>query len=406
MAEGEVDKAISICKKGLAVYPHYEEAELILGEAYLTKGIWAEAKGILTRVLELDQQNLRALRGLLEIAQREEDVGRATQLAELILQIDPSNRKATSFLQEHERKQAPAEEGPLIEPPEATPLAPSEEEEKATVEAEEGPTIELPQVEESKEEITPKKGEAPSEAPPQPEFVEEAPPEVPQIEETKAEREEATLEEGEVPLETPSEEEVAEAKGGAEEQPTTEPSEAPFIEEPEEFPSMEGETGEPPPEMVAEEEKKIEEEPTPQPPEPPPIEEPIAGKEPLAETEEAKPEGEPAENPPPEITTPQEEREPHWEEKEPPPKKKEEGIPAKTGEELSALGLEEGIERLESEFAGIETPTLAEIYRKQGLWEKALEVYTRLLEKEPENEEYKAKIEEIKEEMDEGKDVG
>ena len=333
LAEGNVDKAISICKKGLEVYPHYEEAKLILGEAYLTKGMLAEAKGNLKEVLELDQENLRALQGLMEIAQREGDVDEATQLAELILQIDPSHRKATSFLQEYERKQAPQE-----------------------VEAEEGPLIE---------------------------------PVEPPEEETTVGGEKPTLGGDEAALEPPPEE-VAEEE--VKEQETAEPEEIPSIEEPQ------------PPEEIPPEppipEEKAEEEPS--------IEEPTAEKEetPTGEGVESPPPEKVAENPPPEISLPPEGGPPGLDEKVPPHPTEEKGKPPRTREELSALGLEEGIERLENEFAGIETPTLAEIYRKQGLWEKALEVYARLLEREPENEEYRIKIEEIKKEMNEDKGEG
>lgn len=373
LAEGNVEKAISICRKGLEVYPHYEEAKLILGEAYLTQGMVAEAKGNLEEVLELDQQNLRALQGLMEIAQREEDIDRAIQLSELILQIDPSNRKATSFLRKYESGQAPGpkepstERKPVIEPPEAPSLKPSEEEAKAPVEAEGEATIEPPQVEEPEEEIPPK-GKAPSESPLQPEVTEE----------TEVEREEATAEEVEVPLKTSPEK-------SAEKQPTTESQETPFIEEPEGVPRTE----EKPSETTFEEvEETGKEGLTTQPAESPPMEELPGDKraKPRTEKEESTLAG--AEIPPLKETLPPEEE-----------KKKPSGT-----EEEPSLGMEEGIKRLESEFAGIETPTLAEIYRKQGLWEKSLEVYTRLLESDPENEDYKAKIEEIKKELNEAKD--
>ncbi len=428
LAEGNVDKAISICEKGLEVYPHYKEAKLILGEAYLTKGMLAEAKGNLEEALELDQGNLRALQGLMEIAQREEDMDRAVQLSEFILQIEPSNRKAISLLEEYEREQPPgpeeistgierppAEEKPINEPTEAPSLAPPEQEVRAAEKGiEEGQAIKFPQVGEPEEEVPTEEEKRPLETAPEVEekVEEETATEPPSPEVSQAEKKGEPPLEGEKPIEVPLEE-VVKAEGEVEEQPTTEPTEAPSIEEPEISSEEEGRPLEAPPEEVAGAEGEIEEKPTVQPAELS-VEEPKAAKEPPP-VEEAKPEEETMEAPPPLPAPhgPQEERESLEEGAEAPslgeeeillPKEEGGEIPPKTGEELSALGLEEGIERLESEFAGIETPTLAEIYCKQGLLEKALEVYEGLLERDPENQEYKTRIEEIKGEIEDSKD--
>ncbi len=332
VAEGSVDKAISICEKGIRIYPHYEEAKLILGEAYLTKGMLAEAKGKLDEVLGADQGNLRALQGLMEIAQREEDVDRAVQISQMILEIEPSHQKARGLLEEYEAKEAPKLEKVSLEVEETREIAEG-------LSAEEKPTIEPPSLE---------------------------------------------------PSEVPPEAEVARPEEEVEEKLVTEP---PLVEEPEveKAPPEEEEPLEVSPREAAPPEEEVEEELAPQPAESPAVEEVEReeGEPPLKETAEAKPEME-------------------VESTEAPPLEEEEALLPKEGEitpsgeeKPSSIGLEEGIERLESEFAGIETPTLAEIYHKQGLLEKALEVYKRLLEKIPESEEYKARIERIKREMEE-----
>jgi len=220
-------------------------------------------------------------------------------------------------------------------------------------------------------------------------------------------KEKAPPEGEEEPPEVPPEAEVARPEGEVEERPVMEP---PPVEEPEMKeevpPEGEEEPLKVPPEAeVVRPEGEVEERPV---MEPPPVEEPETEKEyPPLKAEEAKPklEEESVKVPPlqREAAGPQEEQEPTLEEVEVPLKEEGGEIAPSVQEGPSALGLEEGIERLESEFEGIETPTLAEIYCKQGLLDKAMEVYNRLLEKDPQNEEYKAKVEEIREQMEESK---
>lgn len=67
---GQLDSALQICLTGLARHPGYSSAQLILGKIFLDRGEDDRAREALERVLELDPQNLLAMRLLAERADR------------------------------------------------------------------------------------------------------------------------------------------------------------------------------------------------------------------------------------------------------------------------------------------------------------------------------------------------
>lgn len=67
---GQLDSALQICLTGLARHPEYSSAQLILGKIFLDRGEDDRARESLERVLELDPQNLLAMRLLAELAER------------------------------------------------------------------------------------------------------------------------------------------------------------------------------------------------------------------------------------------------------------------------------------------------------------------------------------------------
>lgn len=67
---GQLDSALQICLTGLARHPGYSSAQLILGKIFLDRGEDGPAREALERVLELDGQNLLAMRLLAEMAER------------------------------------------------------------------------------------------------------------------------------------------------------------------------------------------------------------------------------------------------------------------------------------------------------------------------------------------------
>ena len=88
---GQLDTALQICLTGLARHPRYSSAQLILGKIFLDRGEDVPAREALEKVLELDGQNLLAIRLLAEVAERldelDEAIARWRQL--VALEHDP-----------------------------------------------------------------------------------------------------------------------------------------------------------------------------------------------------------------------------------------------------------------------------------------------------------------------------
>ena len=74
---GNLDEALQICLTGLARHPNYSSAHVILGKIHLERGDDASAREAFEKVLELDAQNLLALRQLAEMAEAAEDLDEA-----------------------------------------------------------------------------------------------------------------------------------------------------------------------------------------------------------------------------------------------------------------------------------------------------------------------------------------
>lgn len=64
---GQLDRAVSLCREGLAVFPDYLAARVTLGYALMEQGLEREAHRELRAVLERAPDNLAAIRGLAEL---------------------------------------------------------------------------------------------------------------------------------------------------------------------------------------------------------------------------------------------------------------------------------------------------------------------------------------------------
>lgn len=67
---GQIDRAVALCREGLAVYPNHLSARVTLGCALMDQGQDAEAHRELQRVLKRAPDNLAAIRGLAELHAR------------------------------------------------------------------------------------------------------------------------------------------------------------------------------------------------------------------------------------------------------------------------------------------------------------------------------------------------
>jgi tetratricopeptide (TPR) repeat protein len=100
--KGEVDKAIEIVEKGLEKFPQYASAHVILGKCFYDKGATERAKAEFTRVLDVDAENMVALKFMGEIFLAEDKRADAAEYFKKILVIDPTNEDVAHALEEME----------------------------------------------------------------------------------------------------------------------------------------------------------------------------------------------------------------------------------------------------------------------------------------------------------------
>ncbi|MBN2185516.1 MAG: tetratricopeptide repeat protein [Candidatus Krumholzibacteriota bacterium] len=97
---GLVDKSIEICEDGLNRYPEYASAHVILGKCFYDKGATERSKGEFERVLEIDSENMVALKFLGDILLGEDKKDEAAEFYRRLLAIDPTNEGVSKSLEE------------------------------------------------------------------------------------------------------------------------------------------------------------------------------------------------------------------------------------------------------------------------------------------------------------------
>lgn len=68
--EGDYERAVDVCRTGLAQYPSYLSARVTLGRALAELGLRDEAEAELQRVLQVAPDNIAARRAMEELASR------------------------------------------------------------------------------------------------------------------------------------------------------------------------------------------------------------------------------------------------------------------------------------------------------------------------------------------------
>jgi len=96
---GRVDDAIQLVTRGLGIHPDYLSAHIVLGRCHLDKKDDAGAGAAFGRVLELDQENIIALKALAEIAERSGQPDQARRWLMRLLTVDGMNAEAEEDLQ-------------------------------------------------------------------------------------------------------------------------------------------------------------------------------------------------------------------------------------------------------------------------------------------------------------------
>ena len=94
----QLDEAIALCHEGLQHHPDYVSAHIVLGRCLIDKKDDAAAETSFRRVLELDPENIIALKMLSDIAMRSGRPHEAVDWLTRLLQVDPMNGEAAEAL--------------------------------------------------------------------------------------------------------------------------------------------------------------------------------------------------------------------------------------------------------------------------------------------------------------------
>jgi tetratricopeptide (TPR) repeat protein len=95
---GLIDNAIDLCQNGLKLHPDYVSAYIVYARCLVDKKDDAAALGVFTQVLGLDGENIIALRGLAELAERNGKYDEEVQWLSRLLNADPMNGDAAEAL--------------------------------------------------------------------------------------------------------------------------------------------------------------------------------------------------------------------------------------------------------------------------------------------------------------------
>ncbi len=114
--EGMLADAFELLDIGLSQHPSYVPAHIVKGRCYLDARGDADAERAFLRVIDLDPENVIALKGLAEIAERSGRFGDAIERLERLLEFDRNNEDARLQLDQlevHRPIPADRDEGPV-----------------------------------------------------------------------------------------------------------------------------------------------------------------------------------------------------------------------------------------------------------------------------------------------------
>ncbi|HJS42729.1 MAG TPA: tetratricopeptide repeat protein, partial [Gemmatimonadales bacterium] len=95
---GLIDNAIDLCQNGLKLHPDYVSAYIVYARCLVDKKDDPAAVGVFKKVLELDGENIIALRGLAELAERNGRYEEEVEWLGRLLNADPMNGDAAEAL--------------------------------------------------------------------------------------------------------------------------------------------------------------------------------------------------------------------------------------------------------------------------------------------------------------------
>jgi tetratricopeptide (TPR) repeat protein len=116
---GLIDNAIELCQVGLQLHPDYVSGHIVHGRCLVDKKDDAGAESVFRRVLDLDPENILALKVLAEISERNERFDQAMEWLNRLLMADPMNGEAADGLSRVRGKAAstPTQPTPVVQKP-------------------------------------------------------------------------------------------------------------------------------------------------------------------------------------------------------------------------------------------------------------------------------------------------
>jgi len=109
---GLIDNAIDLCQNGLKLHPDYVSAYIVYARCLVDKKDDPAALDVFKKVLGLDGENIIALRGLAELAERNGRHAEEVEWLTRLLNADPMNGDAAEALARAKGKAALSAEGP------------------------------------------------------------------------------------------------------------------------------------------------------------------------------------------------------------------------------------------------------------------------------------------------------
>jgi tetratricopeptide (TPR) repeat protein len=119
---GLIDNAIELCQTGLQLHPDYVSGHIVHGRCLVDKKDDTGAEVVFRKVLDLDPENILALKVLAEISERNEHFGEAAEWLNRLLLADPMNGEAADGLSRVRGKAAAQPPPPEPAPPEPAPV--------------------------------------------------------------------------------------------------------------------------------------------------------------------------------------------------------------------------------------------------------------------------------------------
>jgi tetratricopeptide (TPR) repeat protein len=95
---GRTQDAIALCRQGLARYPQYTTARLILAKAWLADGRLDEAGAELRTALDQSPKDVQCLRLAAEVERRQGNLDGAAEYLDVVVKLDPGDRESKALL--------------------------------------------------------------------------------------------------------------------------------------------------------------------------------------------------------------------------------------------------------------------------------------------------------------------